>query len=49
MAFISIDGLSIGRIVNQATGSHRYEIIFKGPGGQFPEFTRPALSPWAGP
>jgi tripeptide aminopeptidase len=31
--FISIDGLGITRVVNQATGSHRYEIIFKGPGG----------------
>jgi tripeptide aminopeptidase len=41
--FISIDGLSIGRIVNQATGSHRYEIIFKGPGGHsFQEFGLPS-------
>jgi tripeptide aminopeptidase len=32
-AFISIDGLSVGRIVNKATGSHRYEFLFKGPGG----------------
>src|ERR1017187_165224 len=31
--FISIDGLGITRVVNQATGSHRYEMIFKGPGG----------------
>src|ERR1700736_5886605 len=31
--FVSIDGLGITRVVNQATGSHRYEMIFKGPGG----------------
>jgi len=31
--FISLDGDRIGRIVNRATGSHRYEAIFKGPGG----------------
>jgi len=31
--FISIDGLGISRAVNQSTGSHRYEMIFKGPGG----------------
>ena len=37
--FISIDGLGIDRVVNQATGSHRYEMIFKGPGGHsFQEF-----------
>src|SRR3954468_505875 len=37
--FISIDGLGITRIVNQATGSHRYEMIFHGPGGHsFQEF-----------
>ena len=29
--FISIDGLGITRVVNQATGSHRYEFIFTGP------------------
>jgi acetylornithine deacetylase/succinyl-diaminopimelate desuccinylase-like protein len=41
--FISIDGLNIGRIVNQATGSHRYEIIFKAPGGHsFQEFGVPS-------
>ena len=41
--FISVDGLNIGRIVNQATGSHRYEIIFKGPGGHsFQEFGLPS-------
>jgi acetylornithine deacetylase/succinyl-diaminopimelate desuccinylase-like protein len=41
--FISIDGLDIGRIVNQATGSHRYEMIFRGPGGHsFQEFGRPS-------
>src|ERR1700737_1908738 len=37
--FVSIDGLGITRVVNQATGSHRYEMIFKGPGGHsFQEF-----------
>src|SRR5882724_3125571 len=41
--FISIDGLGIKRVVNQATGSHRYEMIFKGPGGHsFQEFGLPS-------
>ena len=41
--FISVDGLSISRIVNRATGSQRYEIIFKGPGGHsFQEFGLPS-------
>jgi acetylornithine deacetylase/succinyl-diaminopimelate desuccinylase-like protein len=41
--FISIDGLGISRIVNQATGSHRYEMIFRGPGGHsFQEFGLPS-------
>ncbi|MEA2881190.1 MAG: tripeptide aminopeptidase [Bradyrhizobium sp.] len=41
--FISIDGLGITRIVNQATGSHRYEMVFKGPGGHsFQEFGLPS-------
>ncbi len=41
--FISIDGLRVTRIVNQATGSHRYEMIFKGPGGHsFVEFGLPS-------
>jgi tripeptide aminopeptidase len=41
--FISIDGLGVTRIVNQGTGSHRYEIIFKGPGGHsFQEFGLPS-------
>src|SRR5262249_56265993 len=31
--FISIDGLGISRAVNLSTGSHRYEQIFRGPGG----------------
>jgi len=31
--FISLDGVGLGRIVNQATGSHRYLATFKGPGG----------------
>jgi tripeptide aminopeptidase len=41
--FISVDGLQITRIVNQATGSHRYEMVFKGPGGHsFQEFGLPS-------
>lgn len=32
-SWIAIDGGSIGRVNNQALGSYRYEIIFKGPGG----------------
>jgi tripeptide aminopeptidase len=41
--FISIDGLGITRVVNQATGSHRYEMIVKGPGGHsFQEFGLPS-------
>ena len=41
--FISIDGLDIGRIVNQGTGSKRYEVVFRGPGGHsFQEFGRPS-------
>jgi len=47
--FISIDGLGITRIVNQATGSHRYEFIFTGPGGHsFQELAcRARSTPWA--
>jgi tripeptide aminopeptidase len=41
--FISVDGLGITRIVNQGTGSHRYEMIFRGPGGHsFQEFGLPS-------
>src|ERR1700749_1119102 len=41
--FISVDGLGIDRVVNQATGSHRYEFDFKGPGGHsFQEFGLPS-------
>src|SRR6201999_301891 len=41
--FISIDGLGISRAVNLSTGSHRYEMIFKGPGGHsFQEFGLPS-------
>lgn len=43
--FISIDGLGITRVVNQATGSHRYEMIFRGPGGHsFQEFGLPSAN-----
>jgi tripeptide aminopeptidase len=31
--FISLDGVGLGRIVNHATGSHRFFVEFKGPGG----------------
>ena len=42
-AFISIDGLGVTRVVNRATGSHRYEFIFTGPGGHsFQEFGLPS-------
>jgi tripeptide aminopeptidase len=41
--FISIDGLGISRVVNQSTGSHRFEMTFKGPGGHsFQEFGLPS-------
>jgi tripeptide aminopeptidase len=41
--FISIDGLGVTRVVNQATGSHRYEVVFRGPGGHsFQEFGLPS-------
>jgi tripeptide aminopeptidase len=41
--FISIDGLGISRAVNQSTGSHRFEMIFTGPGGHsFQEFGLPS-------
>jgi tripeptide aminopeptidase len=41
--FISIDGLGISRVVNRSTGSHRYEMIFRGPGGHsFQEFGLPS-------
>ncbi|KAA0076493.1 M20/M25/M40 family metallo-hydrolase [Tardiphaga sp. P9-11] len=43
--FISIDGLGVTRIVNQGTGSHRYEMIFRGPGGHsFQEFGLPSAT-----
>lgn len=31
--FISFDGSTVGRITNQAVGSRRYRVAFKGPGG----------------
>jgi tripeptide aminopeptidase len=41
--FISIDGAQVTKVVNQSTGSHRYEMIFKGPGGHsFQEFGLPS-------
>jgi tripeptide aminopeptidase len=43
--FISIDGLGVDRVVNRGTGSHRYEMIFKGPGGHsFQEFGLPSAT-----
>jgi tripeptide aminopeptidase len=41
--FISIDKMGVHRIVNQASGSRRYKIIFKGPGGHsFNDFGQPS-------
>jgi hypothetical protein len=41
--FVAIDGLRITRLINQAIGSRRYQMIFKGPGGHsFAEFGRPS-------
>jgi acetylornithine deacetylase/succinyl-diaminopimelate desuccinylase-like protein len=43
--FVAIDGLKITRLINQATGSRRYQMIFKGPGGHsFAEFGRPSAT-----
>lgn len=43
--FISLDGLGIDRIVNQATGSRRYRIIYSGPGGHsFSAFGLPSAT-----
>jgi len=41
--FISIDGTDVGRITYLATGSHRYEVTYSGPGGHsFSAFGRPS-------
>src|SRR6516162_5364794 len=41
--FVAIDGLKITRLINQATGSRRYQMTFKGPGGHsFADFGRPS-------
>ena len=41
--FISVDGIDVSRIINRGTGSHRYEITFKAPGGHsFTEFGLPS-------
>jgi len=41
--FISIDKMGVHRIVNQASGSRRYKITFKGPGGHsFNDFGQPS-------
>lgn len=32
-SWIAVDGGGLGRIINQALGSHRYRVTFKGPGG----------------
>lgn len=43
--FISLDGLSIDRIVNSATGSRRFRIAFAGPGGHsFSAFGMPSAT-----
>lgn len=41
--FISIDGTEVGKITYLATGSHRYEVTYSGPGGHsFAVFGRPS-------
>jgi acetylornithine deacetylase/succinyl-diaminopimelate desuccinylase-like protein len=41
--FISIDKMGVHRIVNQASGSRRYRVTFKGPGGHsFNDFGQPS-------
>lgn len=41
--FISIDGTEVDKITYLATGSHRYEVTFSGPGGHsFSAFGRPS-------
>ncbi len=41
--FIALDGTTLGRIVSHATGSHRYEVAFQGPGGHsFSAFGTPS-------
>ena len=43
--FISFDGIDITRIVNQATGSRRWRIIYTGPGGHsFSAFGLPSAT-----
>lgn len=43
--FISLDGLSIDRVVNAATGSRRYRISYIGPGGHsFAAFGMPSAT-----
>ena len=43
--FISLDGVGLGRIVNAATGSHRFMVSFKGPGGHsFSAFGLPSAT-----
>jgi tripeptide aminopeptidase len=43
--FISFDGVDISRIVNQATGSRRWRIIYTGPGGHsFSAFGLPSAT-----
>jgi tripeptide aminopeptidase len=43
--FISLDGTDIERVINQATGSRRYRIIYTGPGGHsFSAFGLPSAT-----
>ncbi len=43
--FISIDGLSISRVINAATGSRRFKIAYVGPGGHsFSAFGMPSAT-----
>lgn len=43
--FISVDGVNLGSVVNQGTGSKRWRFTFKGPGGHsFGNFGRPTAT-----
>lgn len=43
--FISVDGVNLGAVVNQGTGSRRWRITFRGPGGHsFGNFGRPSAT-----
>lgn len=47
--FVSIDGTGVGSITYEATGSHRYRVTYKGPGGHsYGEFGLPSAIHAAG-